>query len=120
MKPGLRVAAHESGSRAVVMISGRLVGGEGASVLLFRVHRLLEHGVRRIALDLSGARMMDCSGLGLVLACQRAASRRGAVLRVLRAPASIRRMFEASRLIDLLESRDTAGRRPHEALAIPA
>jgi len=104
MNPGLKVAARESGSKAVVLISGRLVGGEGAPVLMRRVHRLLERGVRQIAIDLSGTRMMDCSGLGLVLACRREASRHGAILKILRAPSAIRRMFEASRLLDLLEA----------------
>jgi anti-anti-sigma factor len=120
MKPGLKFEARESGPDAVVRVSGRLVGGSDAPILISLVRRLLAHGVRRIAIDLSGARMMDCSGLGLVLACRRAAARQGAVVRVLRAPAAIRGMFEASRLFDLLEAPDDARTAAGGALALSA
>jgi anti-anti-sigma factor len=105
----IRITTERAKDHATLRLAGWLVGGPGAIALSRRIRRLLTRGVRAITVDLAAARVIDCAGIGLLLRCRREAIRRGAVFRVARTPATIRRMLVLSDLLDLLEGEAARG-----------
>jgi anti-anti-sigma factor len=59
---------------------------------------LLQDGVRELVLDLSEARMVDSSGIGLLMAAHNSLEKVGGTLTVVHASPEIRELFTAMRL----------------------
>lgn len=114
MRQSIRIEERSSGDGVLVTVAGRLVGGPAGERLRARVRRSLARGARRLIVDLSRVRRMDCSGLGLLLACRMEAARRGARFRVTHSRGPIREMLRLASLLSPLEGdpaapRDRAG-----------
>jgi anti-anti-sigma factor len=115
MKHAIRIEERSSGDGVLVTVAGRLVAGPAGERLRSRLRRSLARGARRLIIDLSRVSRMDCSGLGLLLACRKEAARRGARFRVTRSRGAIREMLRLASLLSPLEDglaapRDRAGR----------
>lgn len=63
---------------------------------------LLDEGHRSLSLDMSGVGFVDSSGLGVLVAIHRLAGAEGGSFVVRSVPPQVRRLFEITRLGDLL------------------
>jgi anti-sigma B factor antagonist len=63
---------------------------------------VLDSGVSTLSLDLSDVRFVDSSGLGALVAVHRHAEASGARFAVRKVPSQVQRLFEITRLHDLL------------------
>jgi anti-sigma B factor antagonist len=90
-----------SGDRATARLSGDLdiVTSEEVKRDLAQ---LIDDGHSVVALDLSGVGFVDSSGLGVLVAVHRHAESNGASFMVRAVPPQVRRLFEITRLGDLL------------------
>ena len=114
------IRQERSSTGITLKVTGRLTAGRGVEELFRRVGRLVARGARILTLDLRSLRLIDCSGIGLLVRCQEAARRRGAILRVAGARGPVRTMLRLSALLDRLEagvheSQDVRGRSGHDA-----
>jgi anti-sigma B factor antagonist len=64
--------------------------------------QLIDDGQRTLTLDLSGVGFVDSSGLGALVALHRHAEAAGGTLTIRAVPAQVQRLFEITRLGDLL------------------
>jgi anti-sigma B factor antagonist len=64
--------------------------------------QLIDDGHDELALDLSGVGFVDSSGLGVLVAVHRHAQSQGAAFVVRSVPPQVQRLFEITRLGDLL------------------
>lgn len=85
--------------------------------------RLRQEGVRlataagaRIALDLSGCGFLDSTGLGVIVGMLKRVRTHGGELVIVGAEAHVRKVFEITRIADIVALHDTLD----EALAAPA
>ena len=104
------IQVSESGRKATVRISGRILSGAMAARLLARVRAALKRGIEDLTVDLAGLGAIDCSGIGALLACLRAAERHGATFRVARSHGSIRFMLARSFLLEVFEGGGLPGK----------
>ena len=100
----IRIRERRRDPQTFLRVEGRVLAGPVAGPLLARVRCVLGRGVRELVLDLSGVRAIDGGGIGLLLACRRAARLRGARLLVLHARGAARRMLAMSALLEPLEA----------------
>ena len=85
------------GTNAVLQAGGDLVA---ATVPEYRsqLRELVQAGIRELVFDLGHARMVDSSGIGLLMAAHNSLERVGGMLRVHHASPEIRELFVAMRL----------------------
>jgi anti-anti-sigma regulatory factor len=116
----IRIRERRTPMRALLRVEGRVLAGPAAGRLLARVRRALSFGARVLVLDLSGVAAIDGGGIGMLLACWRAARQRNATLLVRRARGPARRTLELSALLGPLEGGlpGPAGRRGPDALLL--
>ncbi|HEY8523789.1 MAG TPA: STAS domain-containing protein [Acidimicrobiales bacterium] len=92
---------ERSGEQVVARLGGDLdiVTSEDVKRELAEV---LDSGAASLSLDLSDVRFVDSSGLGALVAVHRHAEAAGAQFTVRKVPSQVQRLFEITRLDDLL------------------
>jgi len=88
---------------SVVTVDGRVVLGDGDADLLARVRELLDHGHRRIALDLSGVPYMDSCGVGRLVECYTQVRERNGELKLLKSSTRVRDVLRITGLDRIFE-----------------
>lgn len=83
---------------SVVEVDGRVVLGDGDGELLEQVRDLLDHGHRRIALDLAGVPYMDSSGVGRLVECYTRVQERDGEIRLVRTSTRVRDLLRITGL----------------------
>ena len=90
----VKLTTHQKGGVIVVVASGKLTMGEGATALRSKIRELVASGSRRIVLNLADVSYMDSSGLGELV---------GAHTTVVAAGGEIKLLNLAKRVHDLLK-----------------
>jgi anti-sigma B factor antagonist len=101
----LKTAAR--GGVTVLSLDGNLLGGPDATALNTKLHDLLEAGKNSIVLDLSHVKVMNSSGLGLLIGGVSAVKNAGGRLTIAGASAKLSAVFTISKLGPLLETYPT-------------
>jgi anti-sigma B factor antagonist len=96
----LRVGGHGDG-RAEVTVAGE-IDFATHETLLNTLMEEIEHGHRRIVLDMSGVTFCDSTGLGVLIRVQQRAVAAGGWLRVAGASETVRRALEITNLDRLI------------------
>jgi anti-sigma B factor antagonist len=90
----VKLTTHQKGEVIVVVATGKLTMGEGASTLRTKIRELVASGSRRIVLNMADVSYMDSSGLGELI---------GAHTTVVTAGGEIKLLNLAKRVHDLLK-----------------
>lgn len=106
-----RVTVH--GHSHVVRLECEFLDTQNAPGLKYELKRLLEGGSRMVIVDFTPVRIVDSSGLGVLLAAARVASRTGGQLRVAGLQPQVQETFDLARLSRIFAIFPTQG----EALA---
>ena len=85
------------GTKAVLQAGGDLVAATVPS-LRPRLRELVQGGIRDLVFDLEHTRMVDSSGIGLIMAAHNSMEKVGGRVHVLHASADIRTLFATMRL----------------------
>jgi anti-sigma B factor antagonist len=88
---------------SVVDCSGRITLGEESDLLRETLTRELARGHKQILLNLQEVTYCDSAGLGELVGCYAAITRRGGVLKLLNVPKKIRDILQVTRLDGLFE-----------------
>ena len=96
----LHIEMEKTGEVAVLQCRGRIVRAESLSTLKDTVTRLLR--VRVIVLDLSGAEMLDCGGLGMLVFLHNWTSANGIQLKLVNPSKLVREMLRRTGLASVL------------------
>lgn len=93
----MEATVARDGTKAVLQVGGDLVSSTvpGLRPLL---RDLLQEGARELVMDLGAARMVDSSGIGLLMAAYNSLEKVGGTLTVVHASPDIRELFTAMRL----------------------
>ncbi|HOD35173.1 MAG TPA: STAS domain-containing protein [Syntrophales bacterium] len=81
-----------------VVVPGRDIIASNAQELRRSLWSLMEEGIQRIVVDLTGVRMIDSIGLGVLIATHNALKRKGGRLCVVNACSDLFSLFSAQRL----------------------
>lgn len=91
-----------------VVVPGRDIIASNAQELRRSLWSLVEEGIQRIVVDLTGVRMIDSIGLGVLIATHNALKRKGGRLCVVNACGDLFSLFSAHRLNQHFEVKMTA------------
>ena len=85
-------------NRAVVRPADDTIVAATVPELRLKMRGIVEEGVRDLVIDLAGVRMVDSSGIGLLISAYNSLSRVGGRLAVIHASAEILELFQTMRI----------------------
>ena len=89
---------------SILALDGKLNIGEGDVELRRAIDDLLEHGAKKILLNLKGVRQMDSSGLGELVRSKSTAARQDATIRLVHVEDRVHKLLEMTRLIGVFDT----------------
>lgn len=102
----MEIAERTEDDAVVLTPSGKILAGDGGQRLRDRVEALLEAGRRQIVFDLAAVSYVDSAGLGQLVRCQVAVSRREGRLRLRNLDDRVRQLLAITRLLPIFEARE--------------
>jgi len=90
---------------AVVEVSGRIIGGEEASLLRERIKWLM-HSTTNVILNLSGITFIDSAGLGVLVSMWTSSKSVGRVLKFASVRGKVKQVLDTTRLSGIFEIYD--------------
>lgn len=88
---------------SIIDFSGRITLGDESDLLRDTLTREVERGHKSLLLNLQEVSYCDSAGLGELVGCYAAITRRGGVLKLLNVPKKIRDILQVTRLDGLFE-----------------
>lgn len=64
----MKFKTKEKNDITVISLEGNVMGGTDANLLNELLHKLVDQGKKKIILDLKGVKLMNSSGLGMLIA----------------------------------------------------
>ena len=99
----MRATVERHDDISILNLTGRLTAGEPAVLLRDRVGELLNHGARRIVLNLKSVPWVDSGGIGELVACQKRAARAGGEIRLINVHGRVYELLRLVRLVDYFQ-----------------
>lgn len=88
---------------AIIEPTGRVVLGDGEDSLRGAIRRAVSGGASEILVDLHHVQVLDSSGIGALLAAQRAVAGRGGEIKLLRLPRRVHRLLQITEVLALFD-----------------
>lgn len=88
---------------AIVEPTGHVVLGDGEDAFRAAIHRALDHGTSSILVDFRRVDILDSSGIGALLAAQRAVSGRGGEIKLVHLPARVHEVLRITEVLSLFD-----------------
>ncbi|MEI9974032.1 MAG: STAS domain-containing protein [Ignavibacteriota bacterium] len=92
------IQVHREDDRAVVYPSGDTIVAATIPELRVKMRGAVEDGVRDLTIDLAGVRMVDSSGLGLLIAAHNSLRKVGGQLAIIHASNDLLELFRSMRM----------------------
>ena len=100
----LRAYTRLDSGVAVVELDGRIMLGDGASLLRETVEQALDAGHKNVLLDLEGVDYIDSAGLGELVGCNKLARSREANIKLVHLQKKIKGLLQITKLITMFET----------------
>jgi len=95
------------GSIIVLDLSGKLVLGDGDTLLKDKIHSLVFQGRKQIVLNMGGVSYMDSSGLGALVASSLTAKNNSGQIKLVALTKRIQDLLAIAKLLTIFDSYDT-------------
>jgi len=95
------------GSIVVLDLSGKLVLGDGDTLLKDKIHSLVFQGRKQIILNMGGVSYMDSSGLGALVASSLTAKNNSGQIKLVALTKRIQDLLAIAKLLTIFDSYDT-------------
>lgn len=102
----MKITSREEEGITILDLVGKLVIGDGDVTLRTELRDVLDHGAKKILLNLQRVKMMDSSGLGELIRCRHTAEKRDATIKLLHVEDKVQEVLEMTRLIGVFETFD--------------
>ena len=97
----MEISIHEEDGTAIITLLGNVVGGPDALQLNEKLHELVDRGINRVIVDLSGVIFMNSSGLGMLIGGLTAMRTAGGDMKIVKASAKIETLLAVAKLQSL-------------------
>jgi len=98
------------GNVAVLMVSGKLMGGNETREVHEKVKSLINDGLKKVVIDLSKVKWLNSQGLGMLMACFTSLRNASGDLRIAGATDRVNSLLMITKLITIFETFETADR----------
>jgi anti-sigma B factor antagonist len=100
----VKLTTHQKGEVIIVVASGKLTLGEGASTLRTKIRELVASGSRRIVLNLADVSYMDSSGMGELIAAHTTVTTAGGEIKLLNLAKRVHDLLKLTKLYTVFEA----------------
>ena len=102
----MNISERRVGSVVILDLQGKILLGDGDIQLKEYIAKLIEHGERRVLLNMAGVPYMDSSGLGEVVRCYTAVKRApgGGELKLVNLTQRLQDLLTITKLITVFEA----------------
>ena len=97
----------DHGDIKILQIKGKITIGKGDVQVRQAVHDLLDEGVRKIIMDLSGLTYADSSGIGELVSCYTTIVNRGGQLRLTKLHSKVYSLLQLTALVSVFQIMDS-------------
>jgi anti-sigma B factor antagonist len=95
----MKVARKSEGKHAVVLaLSGSIQGGPDAEVFHSAIRQLVEEGRRNVLLDLQNVKLINSTGLGILISGHSTIKRAGGVMKIVNLTERVESLFAMTKL----------------------
>ena len=102
----MKSKVRKVGEVTVVDLEGKITIGAGDVVLRDTIKELVDHGARKILLNLGEVNYMDSSGVGELVAAYTSVANRGGQLKLLNVTKKIQDLLQITQLLTVFETFD--------------
>ncbi len=102
----LQVKERQAGDVTILDLSGAVRIGEGSIALRDSVRTVVEHGKKKVLLNLGGVNYIDSSGIGELIANYTTLSREGGQLKLLNLTEKIQNLLVITKLLTVFDTYD--------------
>ena len=103
----MQIHQRSAGDVTIIDLSGKLTLGEGDELLRDKVNSLVQHGHKKLVLNLAGVPYIDSAGLGEIVRTYTTVSRQGGALKLLSLTKRIQDLLAITKLLTIFETFDT-------------
>ncbi len=94
----LKASSREIGGVTVIDLDGRITLGDGSALLRDLIHENLDHGRKKLLLNLAGVSYLDSTGLGELVSGYRYAKSQGGELKLLNLSKKVSDLLQITKL----------------------
>jgi anti-sigma B factor antagonist len=95
---------------AILSVTGNMMGGPETTALHEHVKGLINDGIVKVVIDLSGVKWMNSSGLGTLMACHSSLQAAGGDLRLANVADKVQSLFMITKLVKIFQTFETVDR----------
>jgi anti-sigma B factor antagonist len=103
----VKATIGREGDVAVLVLSGRVMGGPDADTVGQRIRECLDRGSRKILVDVGEVTWVSSSGLGILIFAQARVVQAGGVMKLSRVTHRLRQIFMVTKLHQVFDSYET-------------
>ncbi len=103
----MTIETYQKGQVTVLTLEGDVMGGPEALLLNETINQLLDKGITKLVLDLSGVERMNSSGLGIMINALGNFKQNGGNLKLAALNPRINHLLKVTRLTAIFEVYDT-------------
>ena len=92
---------------AVLMVSGKLMGGNEIKEVHGHVKGLISNGIKKMVIDLSKVEWINSQGIGLLISSHISLRNAGGNLRIARATERVNSILIITKLLDIFDTYET-------------
>lgn len=105
----LQATFREAGDVAVVDFSGKITLGEGSAVVRKTMRELIDHGYRKILLNLADVDYIDSSGIGELVSAHTTVQNLNGELKLLQLTRRVHDLLQITRLFTVFDVQSDEG-----------
>ena len=99
----MKFKTKEKDEIIIISIDGNVMGGPDANILNELLHKLVDQGKKKIVLDLKGVKLMNSSGLGMLIAALTTMKNASGNLKLASASKKIENLLIITKLVNIFE-----------------
>ena len=103
----MQIAERESGTVAILDLSGKITLGEDGTLLKDKLHSLLHQGKKNVLLNLGQVQYVDSAGLGALVSAYTTVTREGGSLKLLNITKKLQDLLSITKLLTVFETFDS-------------
>jgi anti-sigma B factor antagonist len=103
----MQIAERQSGSVAVLDLSGKITLGDDGTLLKDKLHSLLHQGKKNILLNLGQVQYVDSAGLGALVSAYTTVTREGGSLKLVNVTKKLQDLLSITKLLTVFDTYDS-------------
>ena len=102
----MKFNVRQNGDVTILDLSGKITIGSGEEALRNTVQEILNSGVKKVVINMSGVTMIDSSGIGELVSAYTTATNRGTKLKLAKLPDKVSDILTITQLITVFDVYD--------------